>query len=194
MATKRPPEILLISLVSFLIGGFYFLIGAAFLGLAGIFSSAVGGIFKGIGLLILLLGSILILMAIGLLMMAHWARKWAADFYGLMAGLALLLAFFNIYMAISFVVYLLFYFYLKSSKAKKAFGEFGYEPPKVHEFVSRQCQAHHPKESFMTMAETEPAKETSIKVPENMVLCPQCETLNLKSDKTCKMCASTLEE
>ena len=196
MALKRSLGIVIISIFSFIYGSLYFYYGAVFMGFAGAFTSEVGGIFSAIGLLLLLLGSLLIVMAIGLLLMADWARKWGADFYGLMAGLALFVALFDPLMLLPAVTYLFFYFYLKSSKTRRSFESYGYEPPKIHEGVAKRQHAHTTTLRVESTSLAEPARETprqsEMKIPGNMVLCPHCQTLNLKKDGACKMCATEL--
>jgi hypothetical protein len=197
MATQRPVGIVIISIISFLIGAFYIINGALFLGVGGQLSVHVGGVFKAVGVMLMFLGSLQIVMAIGLLLMAQWARKWAADFYGLMAGLAILLALFDLYMILPAITYLLFYFYLKRSKTIRAFGDFGYEAPKMHEEIAKRQHVTYMRTirpENVSDVEHEPVlpRKSRTTIPENMILCPQCQTMNLRKDKYCKMCASDL--
>ncbi len=176
-----------------MIGALYVFYGATLFGFGNIFAGAMGGIFKGVGLGLLLIGGLVLVMAIGLLMMAQWARKWAAEFYGFLAAFAIFLALFNFLLIPTAIVYLLIFFYLRRPATKAAFQEFGYERPLVHDAIASRKNAYK-VEHKPAWEPGKPPEEPIINVPDNMVLCPQCQTLNLKSDQTCKMCATSLLE
>lgn len=193
MGMKRPRGILIICIVSFLIGAVYMFYGATFFGFGSIFAGAVGGILKGIGVGLLLIGGLVIAMAIGLLMMAEWALKWAAEFYGFLAAFAIILSVFNLLLIPTAIVYLLIFFYLRRSSTNIAFREFGYEKPDIHDSIAARKKAHTAQYQTLLKVEVLPP-EISLNIPDNMVFCSQCQTLNLRNDKTCKMCATSLEE
>jgi hypothetical protein len=198
MKGKRPKGIWLISILTILSGLYILYNGWTIVGAASAVAGVgmdidVGGILSAIGLMLIVVAALLFIMAFGLLMMAEWARRWGSEFYGLMAILAFFLAIFNYYLVLSGVIYLIFYLYLRSSKTKAIFEGYGYETPRAHVIIAARYQAHQRVEPSRQASEHRaPHPQKSLVVPENMVLCPQCQTLNMKHERTCRMCATDL--
>ncbi|MFH0816169.1 MAG: hypothetical protein V1934_05080 [Methanobacteriota archaeon] len=194
---KIPRGILAISIISIVMGAVYLYFGATFFGLGNLISSYsysgmdFGSMFRLVGVMLLALGALVIIMAIGLTMMAEWARRWGVEFYGLLAILALLLCLINPFLLISAALYLYFWYYLRNSRTRAKFDSYDYEKPNIHDAVAKRYQTHAHQEITHPLV-PEPQSPEPVRVPEGMVLCPQCQMPNRKGVDTCRVCATDL--
>jgi hypothetical protein len=197
MSKGRPLPIIIIAVVTILIA-INFLVDGGSLVLAGNMLMAygsigysIGGLFRIIGVVWLLLGAFSIFLAVGLLLMMEWARVHGVLFYEIMALLSFVFCLFNPFLLLYGTLYLVFFSYLKKRSTRDRFETYGYEKPSPQ----RRMES---RPSMAVQAGPEPAPkfgppvDTGLKVPDNMMLCPNCETLNLKSNDFCKVCATEL--
>lgn len=197
MGTKRPTGITVIAIVTLLlaVGYLWTGIGAFWVGeqmsTIGVMGSAAGGILKAIAVVYLLLGGFSIILSIGLLMMQEWARVHAAKFYEVLAIICLIFFIFNFLLLLYALIYFLFYRHLSRTSTKMEFEEYGYEKPNID--YSRKRTSQKTLITSVQKAREEQPKDDPIKVPDNMILCPNCDALNLKGQDFCKRCATELE-
>jgi len=197
MGSKRPTGITVIAIVTLLIAISYFWTGIGVFWVASMVSgfsvvgSALGGIMKAMGVVYLLLGGFSVILGIGLLMMKEWARVHGARFFQALAIICIILFIFNILLLLYGFIYFLFLRYLTKSSTKKEFEDHGYEKPDI-DYSRRSGQPSI--SASMQKAREEQPEEEEVKVPDNMILCPNCDSINLKTQDFCKVCATELND
>ena len=198
MGLKRPTGITVIAIVTLLIAISYFWsgVGAFLVGdmLSGyvVMGSAIGGILKAIGIVYLLLGGFSVILGMGLLMMKEWARVHGAKFYQVLAFICIVLCIFNLLLLLYAIIYFLFWRHLTKFSTKRTFEEYGYEKP---EFAYSSRKPNQPSISAsLQSTRIEQQQEEEVTLPDNMILCPNCDTINLKTQNYCKTCATELHD
>ncbi len=146
-----------------------------------------------IGGLSILAGFLSIFLFVGLMMMKDWARIYSIVFFMTVFVMSIVLIIINFYVActvISLVIAILCIFcvlYLRKANVIKLFESFELDVHKSH-IISSESDKELTQDKILA---TKP-EDIEVKVPENMMLCPQCNALNLKKDDFCKTCATEL--
>lgn len=203
MVKERSSGILGIALINLLLGVFLILLGTAlaffnqFLGDYEVYELSYYAMrtFLGIiGGLSILAGFISIFLFVGLMLMKDWARMYSMVFFIAVFVFSIVLIFINFYLAcmvISLVITIICVFsilYLRKASVIQLFESYELEISKS-KFISTESDI---QETMQDKILESRSAEVEVKVPENMMLCPQCNALNLKKDDFCKICATEL--
>jgi hypothetical protein len=203
MVKERSNEILGIALINLLLGVFLILLGTAlaffnqFLGEYDFYDLshyAMRTFLAIIGGLSILAGLISVFLFVGLMLMKDWARLYSIVFFISVGIFSVVLMFMNFYLGctiISFVVVIICVFsvlFLRKASVIRTFESYELEISK-RRFIDSKSEVHETMQDKILESRS---VEVEVKVPENMMLCPQCNALNLRKDEFCKTCATEL--
>jgi len=144
-----------------------------------------------------LTGMFSILLTAGLALKKEWARGWDQVFFIAIIILGLIGVALNFYImcSITIVIFVVIciacLITLRKPNVAAAFDPYGYDKTGVQR---TRTDPSATLDSIASIRQTEAAKqeEVEVTVPDNMMLCPNCEALNLISVDFCKTCATDL--
>jgi len=146
------------------------------------------------GVLLMVSGMASLIISIGLYRMQDWARHWGSQFFRAFFFLSLLFFIFNV--LTSFICSMMALFFsllsaycwmkLRSPHMKGIFEGAQYEPPDWAGHGVTKSSVYVEKKTM----EPDSPEQDIVNVPDNMMLCPNCQTMNLKTNTHCRTCGS----